>query len=230
MASLSAIISAAMHKRAPASSPLSSSTAGRVLDVAEHLMQTRGFNGFSYADISGELGISKATLHHHFATKAKLGHALIERYSDNFRAALAAIDTSNFGAPQRLERYVQLYRDVLSGKRLCLCGMLAAEYGTLPEPMQESVRHFFDANETWIAGVIAQGRRAGVFQLRGSAADVARMLLGALEGAMLVARPFNDVERFSSAARVALAGLKDSRHAASSSRQRRVARARAATG
>jgi len=107
--------------------------------------------------------------------------------------------------------------------------MLAAEYSTLPEPMQDSVRHFFDANETWIAGVIEQGRRAGVFQLRGCAVDVARMLLGALEGAMLVARPFNDVERFSSAVRVALAGLKDPRHTVSSSRQRRVARARAAT-
>jgi len=228
MASSSVIMSAAMHKRVPTSGSLSL-TASRVLDVAEHLMQTRGFNGFSYADISGELGISKATLHHHFATKAKLGHALIERYSDNFRAALATIDTSNSGALQRLERYVQLYRDVLSGKRLCLCGMLAAEYSTLPEPMQDSVRHFFDANEAWIAGVIEQGRRAGMFQLRASAADVARMLLGALEGAMLVARPFNDVERFSSAARVALAGLKDPRHTASSSRQRRVARARAAT-
>jgi len=217
-----------MNKRGSASLPLSS-TAGRVLDVAERLMQTRGFNGFSYADISSELGISKATLHHHFATKAELGYALIERYSDNFRSALAAIDMRHCAAPQRLERYVQLYRDVLSGNRLCLCGMLAAEYSTLPEPMQESVRHFFDANETWIAGVIEQGRRAGAFQMRGSAADVARMLLGALEGAMLVARPFNDVQRFSSAARVALAGLKGSRRTASVSRQLRVARARAAT-
>jgi TetR/AcrR family transcriptional repressor of nem operon len=217
-----------MHKRASASSPLSA-TAGRVLDVAEHLMQTRGFNGFSYADISHQISISKATIHHHFATKAKLGHALIERYSENFRSALATIDASDSAAPQKLERYVQQYRDVLNGNRLCLCGMLAAEYSTLPGPMQESVRHFFDVNETWIAGVIEQGRRAGVFHLRGSAADVARMLLGALEGALLVARPFNDVERFSSAARVALAGLKDPRHTVSSSSQRRVARVRTAT-
>jgi len=216
-----------MNTPAPTSMPLSS-TADRVLDVAERLMQMRGFNGFSYADISAELGISKATLHHHFATKAELGHALIERYSDNFRAALATIDSSNCRASQRLERYVQMYRDVLSGDRLCLCGMLAAEYSTLPEPMQDSVRHFFDANETWIVGVIEHGRRAGTFQLRGSAVDVARMLLAALEGAMLLARPFNDVERFSSAARVALAGLKDSRRTVSSSRQRRIARARAA--
>jgi TetR/AcrR family transcriptional repressor of nem operon len=217
-----------MNKRSRASVP-PPSTASRVLDVAERLMQTRGFNGFSYADIAGELGISKATLHHHFATKAELGLALIERYSDNFRAALTSIETSNSAAPQRLERYVQLYREVLRGNRLCLCGMLAAEYSTLPEPMQASVRRFFDANETWIAGVMEQGRRAGAFQLRGTATDVARMLMGALEGALLVARPFNDVERFSSVARVALAGLKDSRRADSAPRQGRGSRARAAT-
>jgi TetR/AcrR family transcriptional regulator, transcriptional repressor for nem operon len=209
-----------MLTRALALPPLPS-TIGRILDAAERLMQTRGFNGFSYADIAGELGISKATLHHHFATKATLGHALIERYSASFQAALVGIDRSSSQAPQKLERYVGLYRDVLSGRRLCLCGMLAAEYSTLPQPMQDSVRRFFDANEAWLAGVIDQGRRGGAFQSRGSATAVARMLLGALEGAMLVARPYNDVERFSSAARVALASLKDSRRIDAASRQRR---------
>ena len=170
-------------------------------------MQTLGFNGFSYADISAEVGITKATLHHHFSTKAQLGQALIERYGENFRAALGAIDASGVVAPRKLERYARLYRDVLSGQRLCLCGMLAAEYRTLPQPMQAGIRQFFDANETWLAGVIEQGRRARVFHLRGSAGDLARMLLGALEGAMLMAWPCNDVERFSSAARTALASL-----------------------
>src|SRR5204863_9919365 len=67
-------------------------TASRILDIAERLAQTRGFNGFSYADVSQELGITKASLHHHFESKAELGRALIARYSENFSTALAAID------------------------------------------------------------------------------------------------------------------------------------------
>jgi len=47
--------------------------------VAERLVQVRGFNGFSYADIAAELHITKASLHYHFATKADLGEALIAR-------------------------------------------------------------------------------------------------------------------------------------------------------
>jgi TetR/AcrR family transcriptional repressor of nem operon len=38
-------------------------------------LQTRGYNGFTYADIAAELGIAKASLHHHFASKALLGRS-----------------------------------------------------------------------------------------------------------------------------------------------------------
>jgi TetR/AcrR family transcriptional repressor of nem operon len=183
------------------------STSDRVLDAAERLMQTRGFNGFSYADISAELGLSKATLHHHFATKAELGRALVERYSQTFHGALQAIDASSAAPRHKLERYVDLYRGVLSDERLCLCAMLAAEYNTLPRAMQEPIRHFFDTNESWLGGVIEAGRRSGELRFHGSAADTGRMLLGALEGAMLVARTYGDVERFTSAARAVLTAL-----------------------
>ena len=64
--------------------PRGPDTATRMLDIAERLAQTRGFNGFSYSDIAAELGIAKASLHHHFATKADLGRALMQRYSDGF--------------------------------------------------------------------------------------------------------------------------------------------------
>ena len=61
-----------------------SDTAARILDVAERLVQLRGFNGFSYADIAAELHITKASLHYHYAGKAELGRALIERYAERF--------------------------------------------------------------------------------------------------------------------------------------------------
>jgi len=185
----------------------STGTAGRILDVAERLVQTSGFNGFSYADISADLNITKASLHHHFATKAELGRALIVRYSEVFSGALEAIDRKGGSPLAKLERYAKLYEDVLRGERLCLCGMLAAEYGTLPNPLQAEIRRFFDVNEVWLAEIVEEGRRAKVFHSRGTSREVARMLISALEGAMLVARPYSDVARFASAAKQVLAGL-----------------------
>ncbi|MGO9319414.1 MAG: TetR/AcrR family transcriptional regulator [Solirubrobacteraceae bacterium] len=182
-------------------------TAQRILDVAERLVQSRGYNGFSYADIAGELGITKASLHYHFASKAELGEALIERYSARFTEALERIDSTRSGTGAKLDAYTGLYADVLRGDRMCLCGMLAAEYQTLPRPMRGSVIRFFDHNVTWLASVLADGRSEGTLSFSGSPADAAQTVLGALQGAMLVARPYGDLARFQAAATHTLAAL-----------------------
>jgi len=187
--------------------PVPTSTAQRILDVAEQLVQSRGYNGFSYANIASELGITKASLHYHFAGKAELGEALIERYSARFTEALEGIDGTNSGAGEKLNAYTSLYAEVLRGDRMCLCGMLAAEYQTLPEPMRGSVIRFFDHNVTWLAGVLADGQSEGALSFSGSAQDAAQTVLGALQGAMLVARPYGDLARFQAAAARTLASL-----------------------
>jgi TetR/AcrR family transcriptional regulator, transcriptional repressor for nem operon len=175
-------------------------TATRILDSAERLVQHRGFNGFSYADVASELGITKASLHYHFASKAELGQALVERYAARFAAGLKAIDAQGGDAPSKLEAYSRIYADVLRRKRMCLCGMLAADYDTLPGPMRDAVVRFFDDNETWLAGVFQQGNADGSLHVDGSASEAARALVGGLEGAMLIARPYGELSRFEAAA------------------------------
>ena len=182
-------------------------TASRILDVAERLVQVRGFNGFSYADIAAELQITKAALHYHFAGKADLGEALIARYADRFMGALAGLDTADGTARAKLDSYAGLYLQVLRNRKMCLCGMLAAEYQTLPQPMQDAVIRFFDQNESWLESVLDQGRADGSLHFAGSVRDAARMIVGGLEGAMLVARPYGDTVRFQAAAASLLAGL-----------------------
>jgi TetR/AcrR family transcriptional regulator, transcriptional repressor for nem operon len=182
-------------------------TPTRILDIAERLVQTRGYNGFSYADISSELGVTKASLHYHFAGKAELGEAIIERYADRFRERLAEIDASGADAPTKLEEYAEIYAGVLREQRMCLCGMLAAEYETLPAPMREAIVRFFDESETWLAHVLDEGRDAGSLTLPGPANEEARAIVDGLEGALLVARPFGDVHRFEATAARLLARL-----------------------
>ena len=185
----------------------SSPTASRVLDTAELLVQVRGFNGFSYADIAAELQLTKASLHYHFATKADLGEALINRYSARFFEALAEVDAAGAAAPAKLSAYARLYADVLSEQKMCLCGMLAAEYPTLPRPMQTAVVGFFDHNERWLVAVLEQGAAEGSLAFTGPATDTARMIVSGLEGAMLVTRPYGDAARFQVAAASLLASL-----------------------
>ena len=181
--------------------------ASQILDVAERLVQQRGFNGFSYADIAAELGVTKAALHYHFVGKAELGEALIGRYATRFAEVLVALDAAHLTAPVKLDGYAKLYLDVLRNERMCMCGMLAAEYQTLPQRMQTAVINFFDANELWLERVVEQGQREGTLHAGQSARDIARAIVGGFEGAMLVARPYGDITRFEAAIRPLLAAL-----------------------
>lgn len=185
----------------------STDTRSRILDVAERLVQMRGFNGFSYADVAEELDVTKASLHYHFPSKAQLGEALMSRYGERFADALAGIDTRVSDAPAKLEAYTDLYADVLRGERMCLCGMLAAEYETLPPPIRDGVVAFLDDNEVWLARVLQRGRKDGRLSFAGSPTEAARGIVGGLQGAMLVARPYGGVERFEVAASQLLANL-----------------------
>ena len=182
-------------------------TATQILDVAERLVQVRGFNGFSYADVAAELKVTKAALHYHFAGKSELGEALITRYSARFAHALVAVESQSPDAPARLQAYAGLYLEVLRERRMCLCGMMAAEYETLPAPMKRAIVRFFDDNETWLRGVLERGRKDGTLQFTGPPDQTARTIVSCLEGAMLVARPFGDISRFETAARQLLSGL-----------------------
>jgi TetR/AcrR family transcriptional regulator, transcriptional repressor for nem operon len=186
---------------------INADTSQRILEIAERLLQTRGYNAFSYADIAASLHITKASLHYHFPTKADLGRRLIERYEQVFLQALAEIDRDGADAADKLKRYAGLYANVLDNDRMCLCGMLAAEFSTLPKPMKTELKHFFDENERWLAGVLADGQASKTLRFAGTPQDVARYLVGSLEGAMMLARSYDDTARFEATAGRLLVGL-----------------------
>ena len=179
----------------------------RILDVAERVVQTRGFASFSYASVATELKVTKAALHYHYPGKAELGLALIARYAARFRDALAAIDASAGTAQAKLNGYTDLYAGVLGEQKMCLCGMLAAEFETLPPPMRAEVLKFFEDNERWLEGVLDQAARQNSMRFDADARSTAILILSAMEGAMLVARPCADPGKFRAVASALLACL-----------------------
>src|SRR6201988_4888439 len=87
-----------------------SRTAEQILDLAETLIQTRGYSAFSYQDIADSLGIRKASIHYHFPSKTELGIAVIDRYIARFDAALTEIaEDQPKSSMAMLDFYVQPY-------------------------------------------------------------------------------------------------------------------------
>ena len=175
--------------------------------MAEELVQTRGLNAMSYADVSSRVGITNASLHYHFPAKADLTTALVTRYSERFFASLDEIERTKQDVGDRLRAYAQIYAAVLASGRMCLCGMLASDFETLPEAVQQSVSEFFERSYSWLERVIDQGVAEGRIPSTVSAHATAQSLVAGLEGAMLVSRPAPGTQRFEAIADALLGSI-----------------------
>ena len=174
-----------------------SDTAEQILDLAETLIQTRGYSAFSYQDIADSLGIRKASIHYHFASKADLGVAVVDRYIGRFGAALVAIaDDEKQSSLAMLDFYVQPYLQFASTPdRVCLSGALAGEMMALPPEVRARVDHFFRTHQVWLTKILKRGVARGEFRLAAPAPKVARFIFGALQGALLVKRTTGDLSQ-----------------------------------
>lgn len=160
-----------------------------ILKVASELLQSRSFAAFSYQDLSDRLGISKASIHHHFPTKDQLLVALSERYQKGYRGILSEIDRTRDGPWERLDAYLEATAAIMyAGNKICPMGALQAEYNIIPDRARDIVKATFRFGKTWLAGVLAEGRERGVMVFAGSAEERASLVLAALQGGLQIAR------------------------------------------
>ncbi|MEK7465780.1 MAG: TetR/AcrR family transcriptional regulator [Planctomycetota bacterium] len=178
----------------------STETRDALLDAAQEFAQTLGYNAFSFRDLSKRVGVKTSSIHYWFPTKGDLGREVMRRYHERFIAVLSTIDRRRWNARRKLLAFAELFRAALSkGDRMCLCGMLASEFATLPSGVQAEVKSFFAAAERWLAGVMWAGRNSGELEFEGGPEAAARVFFSSLEGAMMAARAFGDEERLVSA-------------------------------
>lgn len=167
-------------------------TAQQILDVAQDMVRSRGYSAFSYADISEQIGIRKASIHYHFPSKEELVRKLVQHYREALSRKCDRIAQSLASPQQQLMQFVNLYRDGLKQGQICLCAMLTADFAVLPQAVQEEVRAFFHQTEAWLALLLKCGCEANVWQCYPSVEVEAKGLIALLQGAQLLARTAED--------------------------------------
>lgn len=132
-----------------------------ILDVAENLFATKGFDGTSTNDIINAIGIARGTLYHHFDSKEAILDAVIERMTVHLIAGSRAI-VNNTDMP---------LLDRLSGSIMALNvdSSLGMEVMNQVHKPQNALLHQ-KMQERLISGVvpllaqlIEEGREAGLF-------------------------------------------------------------------
>ena len=168
---------------------MSIDTKTALLDSAERAARTRGFDGFSYADLAADVGIRKASIHHHFPTKAALSVALMRRYAGGVEQVCADIDAVHATGQARMAGLVDLYRGALDGgKSLCLCVSFSTSRESLPEDVIAEISSFRKMVFCWLTATFDLGRMDGTITAVLEPGKDAAATLSLLEGAQLTAR------------------------------------------
>ncbi|NET10739.1 MAG: TetR/AcrR family transcriptional regulator, partial [Symploca sp. SIO2B6] len=159
---------------------------------AQEMVRNRGYSAFSYADISKEVGIRKASIHYHFPSKDELVKVLVTRYREGMARSCELITRSGAPLDEQMHHFVDLYRQGLESEQICLCAMLAADFAVLPEAVQDEIRVFFQATEGWLTTLLQQGCDKELWTCQPSAEQEAKGLIAMIQGAQLLARSSAD--------------------------------------
>jgi TetR/AcrR family transcriptional repressor of nem operon len=173
-------------------------TADRILQSAKTLITDLGYSAFSYADISEAVHIRKASIHHHFPTKANLVAAVLKAHREALVQGTQAL-TQNIDDPlARLNAYVQYWEGCIRDKSqpFCIAALLAAELPSLPEEVRFAVQQHFLALSEWIRQTLEEGVRKRTIKLQGPPEDEAQTLMATVHGAMLSARALGNCDVF----------------------------------
>lgn len=184
-------------------------TVQNIVDVAQELVQSRGFNAFSYRDVAARVGVKTSSIHYHFPTKGDLACALVSRYRAKMQSARDHIEATYPRPVEQVEAFLNLLCATFERENMiCLCGMLATDAATLPDDARAEIRGFFEDNETWLLRVLEQGRKAGELHFEGEPEEASHALFCAMQGAMIGAATFGRSARVNECARWILGSLK----------------------
>lgn len=164
-------------------------TRDQILDCAQGLIQTRGYNGFSFRDIAGDIGIKSSSIHYYYPGKTDLAVAVASKYRSGFTAATQQLVTDKKTAVAILLGYADFFEMTLKHEnRLCLCGMLASEVNSVEPGLRSEIKAFFNDQIQFLTDVLSEGQSKGEVRADLETTDFAKTYLAGLEGAMMLAR------------------------------------------
>lgn len=169
-----------------------------IIQRTNELLASGGYNGFSYADIAELVDVRKASIHHHFPTKADLVKATVALHRDATRRGLQSLDRMTADPLERLVAYSRFWAECIEGSNppICICALLAAELPVVPAEVADEVKGHFRDLHAWVATNMEQGESQGKMQLDGTPSAEASVFIASIHGAMLSARAAGDASLF----------------------------------
>jgi TetR/AcrR family transcriptional repressor of nem operon len=173
-------------------------TSERILQTAKGLMTSLGYSAFSYADISEAVQISKASIHHHFPTKAQLVVSVLRAHRAKMMEGLQFLTQQVADPFGRLQGYVSHWEGCIrrNNEPFCIAALLAAELPSLPDEVRSEIKQHFLELSGWIRKTLEDGVQKKALTLHGSSEDEAQAFMAVVHGGMLSARALGSSDVF----------------------------------
>jgi AcrR family transcriptional regulator len=152
-----------------------------ILDVAERLIRTSGYEQMSIQDIQNELDASRGAIYHYFGSKADILEAVIERMTTTVMVVIEPVTASHDLSPlEKLQRVFVVASQWKIERRELMLAVAQAWYSDHNALVRDRLRTVVTAHLTpLIAEILREGKAHGDFAMS-SADHAAAILVGLL--------------------------------------------------
>lgn len=182
-------------------------TRERILELGENLIRTKGYNAFSYQDISTELGIKNAAVHYYFPSKENLGTSIVKTNIQRFEEMVDNMHSRGFDEWQQLDSFIKIYIKSHREQKLCLIGSLGPDFNTLSQSTQSELAKMTDTIHKWLTDILTAGKEKGVFAFSDEPHNRATQIFSTLVASLQLSRIVERIDYKSVCASV-IEGLK----------------------
>jgi TetR/AcrR family transcriptional regulator, transcriptional repressor for nem operon len=169
-------------------------TREKILELGENLIRTKGYNAFSYQDISSELGIKNAAIHYYFPTKANLGTSIVKTNIQRFEEMVENMHSHNFDEMQQLDTFIKIYIKSHREQKLCIIGSLGPDFDTLSEPTKTELIKMTDMIQQWLTEILTSGRAKKIFSFKEDPQSKAMVIFSSLVASLQILRITNKAD------------------------------------
>jgi len=169
-------------------------TRERIIELGENLIRTKGYNAFSYQDISTELGIKNAAIHYYFPTKANLGTSIVKTNIQRFEEMVDNMHSRDFDEIQKLDTFIKIYIKSYREQKVCLVGALSPAFDTLNEVTQKELNKLIDLILRWLAEILNAGKEKGLFSFKELPENRAAIIFSSLVASLQLSKVVNTID------------------------------------
>jgi len=169
-------------------------TRDSIISFADHFIRDKGFNAFSFNDISKSIGIKTASIHYHFPTKTDLAVAIIKDHTVKFNALKKELHDK---PPLiKMEGFLSFYSKIKSDNKVCLVGSLATDLHSFDKKIKKELKAFAEIFLNWVIEILEEGKQKQVFGFQGTSRTKALLIITNMLAIVQLSRLTNDDDFF----------------------------------